>query len=390
MKHNTMLRRGYVTACLTLSLICAAGAEDVKPSILTNLTVNFYGYIKLDTAYNSSMTNQPNYVKWAESEAVKMRDDEFIMTANETRFGFDFKGPDVDSMKTSGKIEGEFFSGLGTENKAAFALRHAYVQMSWPESKTSLLLGQTWDVISPLNPATLVYHVYWWAGNIGYRHPQIRLTQGMGKAELQVAVSRTVGQADAFIPTASDTGVDSGLPTAQGRLAISGTLLTDKKTTLGISGHYGLEEYDLAANGSNLRYESKSGNVDLTMPITSKLMLKGELFAGTNMDDYLGGIAQGINTTKTTAIPTSGGWATLTLGPTGKCTYTVGYCGEAVDTDYLSNGNRARNTAMFANAVYDVSSALQLGVEIASWETTYVNTDGGKATRGQFSAKYKF
>lgn len=390
MKSNTLFHRGYLIACMALLMAFPAVAEDVKPSILTNLNVNFYGYIKLDTAFNSSMTNQPNYVKWVESEVRKMRDDEFIMTANETRFGFDFKGPDVDSMKTSGKIEGEFLSGLGSENKAAFALRHAYVQLSWPGNKTSILFGQTWDVISPLNPSTLVYHVYWWAGNIGYRHPQIRLTQGMGNAELQVAVSRTVGQADAFISAASDTGADSGLPTAQGRLAYSTTLLTDKKTTLGISGHYGLEEYDLAANGSNLRYESKSGNVDLSMPLTSKLALKGEIFTGTNMDDYLGGIAQGINTTKTAPIPTSGGWATLTLGPVAKCNYTVGYCGEAVDSDYLSNGNRSRNTAMFANAIYDVSSALQLGVEIASWETTYVNTDSGKATRGQFSAKYKF
>ena len=37
-----------------------------------------------------------------------------------------------------------------------------------------LLVGQTWDVISPLNPDMLMYSVGWDGGNIGYRRAQVR------------------------------------------------------------------------------------------------------------------------------------------------------------------------------------------------------------------------
>ena len=36
------------------------------------------------------------------------------------------------------------------------------------------LVGQTWDVISPLYPGMLMYSVGWDGGNIGYRRAQVR------------------------------------------------------------------------------------------------------------------------------------------------------------------------------------------------------------------------
>ena len=35
-------------------------------------------------------------------------------------------------------------------------------------------MGQTWGVVAPLVPGTIMYSVYWGAGNIGYRRAQIR------------------------------------------------------------------------------------------------------------------------------------------------------------------------------------------------------------------------
>ena len=61
-------------------------------------------------------------------------------------------------------------------------LRHAYVEVENEDFR--LLAGQTWDVISPLNPGMLMYSVGWEAGNIGYRRAQFR-------AERYVAISDT-------------------------------------------------------------------------------------------------------------------------------------------------------------------------------------------------------
>ena len=54
-------------------------------------------------------------------------------------------------------------------------------------STFTILGGQTWDVISPLNPRSLNYSVYWWAGNIGYRRPQVRLTKGMNFSRWKIS-----------------------------------------------------------------------------------------------------------------------------------------------------------------------------------------------------------
>ena len=167
---------------------------DHKP-LWSSLDIQFYGYIKADAAYDSSRVTTGNYIVYVDNEASNNNDNEFNLTANETRLGFNFTGPKNDTMVTSGKVEFDFFGNYAEENKAKIQMRHAYMQFAWPKSGWSLLAGQTWDVISPLNPSTLNYTVLWDAGNIGYRRPQIRLTKetalaGATTLTLQGALAR--------------------------------------------------------------------------------------------------------------------------------------------------------------------------------------------------------
>jgi hypothetical protein len=94
------------------------------------------------------------------------------MTANETRLGAKIKGPNVDGMEISGRVETDFYGGGAAENKPNLMMRHAYIELGWPHEKFSILAGQTSDVISPLVPTTLNYSVCWWVGNMAGR-PQI-------------------------------------------------------------------------------------------------------------------------------------------------------------------------------------------------------------------------
>ncbi|MDP8245685.1 MAG: DcaP family trimeric outer membrane transporter [Candidatus Hinthialibacter antarcticus] len=347
---------------------------------------NLYGYVKLDASYDDSRLQPGNYALYALSDSSGSDDDEFNVTANQSRLGFDLIGPTIGNAETGGKIEFDFYGG-GAENKAHMRMRHAYAQIDWPEYEMSLLAGQTWDVISPLVPATLNFPVAWSAGNIGARRPQLRLTKNYSMTEstdllLQAAITRTIGDDVA----GQDTGSDSGFPGVQGRLAYSFPLLTDKPTTIGVSGHYGQEEHD----GINKDLDTWSLNVDVDFPIWERIGLKGEFFTGTNLDTYFGGILQGVNTTIGEELPTTGGWAALSVTPMDKVNLNFGATYESPDDFYVMTDGRTQNSSYFGNIYYMFDPSLILGFEASYWDTKYKDLDDGDALRFQTSVIYKF
>jgi hypothetical protein len=125
---------------------------DAMPKMVwSNLDIQLYGYLKLDAAYDSSRINNGNYGKWVENESINADDDQFNMTANESRLGMIITGPENGQMKTSGRVEMDFFGpGDGiTENQGRLMMRHAYMKLDWPDDRFNIIAGQTSDVISP-------------------------------------------------------------------------------------------------------------------------------------------------------------------------------------------------------------------------------------------------
>ena len=371
----------------------SAVAESAKPAVRSKYPVDFYGYIKLDAAYDTSRTSVGNFARWVESEATNDDDNKFNITARQSRFGLKLSGPEVGRAKTSGRVEVDFYEG-GSENKNRLMMRHAYFQMDWPDYDFSLLAGQTSDVISPLVPSTINYPVAWWAGDIGYRRPQVRLTKGFevgeeSRLQFQVAAARTIGDDGPFGST-WDTGEDAGFPTVQGRAAWSFPLLGGRKTTLGVSGHYGQEEYDLDESDDNEDLDTWSANLDLTLPLCDWLTFKGELWTGENLDAYLGGIAQGVNKTTLEEIESTGGWAALSFGPFDQWRFNVGGSIDDPDDNDLNDGDRSQNLSYWGNVLYDLNEAVQLGLELSYWDTEYKNQEDGDSVRIQSSLTYKF
>jgi len=369
-----------------------AVAPGGKPAMRSSYPIELRGYIKFDAAYDTSRVSTGNFARWVESEATNDNDDELNVTANQSRFGLFFDGPDSPDLKTSGRVEVDFFGG-GPENKSHLMMRHAYLQLDWPDSDFSLLAGQTSDVILPLLPSTLNYTVGWWAGNPGYRRPQLRLTKGFKVSDdsrlvLQAAAARTIGDSTAFSP--GDTGEDAGIPSIQGRMALSFPCLAEKKATVGVSGHWGQEEFDTDAMDDHEDLDTWSANVDLVLPISSWLTLKGEVFTGENLDAYLGGIGQGVNMTTLEEIETTGGWAALTIGPFDKWTFNVGGGLDDPDSGDLNDGDRSRNLSIFANMKYKINKAVQWGFEVSRWETDYKGIEDGQSYRFQTSFIYSF
>lgn len=383
-------------------LTAAAGAPQpastdlaTKKSLWSSLDVQFYGYIKADAMWDSSRVTTGNYVIFV--DAGGENDHEFNLTARQTRFGVRIKGPQMDGVQTSGLIEGDFYGVGGAENKSLFRMRHAYLQLDWPQ-QFSILAGQTWDVISPLYPETLNLTVLWDGGNIGHRHPQIRVSKTLDLDEetnlqLAGAVSRTIGDTDemAGAPLA---GEDAGFPTLQGRVGLTFPWFGIKPTALGLSGHWGQEDY--AGFGT---FDSWSLNLDVMQPVNKCLTVKAEAYVGENLDNYFGGIGQGVRLTRNAAgtvtgvfnsIGDQGGWVAAALTPGQAWRFNVGFGIDDVDNADVAAGARTQNRSIFANAIYAINTNADVGFEISHWRTNYRAAAAVDDLRLQASFIYKF
>ena len=357
-----------------------------------------YGYVKLDMAYDAQATDDGNFARWVASEDVRRNDDQFSITARETRVGLELSGPELCGATVSGRIEVDFYGG-GTENNTQMKMRHAYVQLVWPDCKVTLLAGQTWDVIHPQNIPTINYTVGWWCGNVGFRRPQLRLSKGFGLGScttglLEVAAVRTVtGRNTPFTPTFEDTGEDAGWPTLQGRISVTHEIAKGQSLIVGASGHWGHEEFDLDAAGTSRDFETWSLGADFVLPLGSAFTLKGEIWFGRNMDAYLGGIAQGMNLAVAGAeheLDAQGGWLALQHAVSPCLTLAIGGGIDDPDDADLAAGMRSHNAFGFVNGWLRPVPRVGFGLELSWWITEYVGLAQGDSLRVQFAVKYDF
>lgn len=278
-------------------------------------------------------------------------------------------------------------------------LRHAFIEGK--SGTWGFLLGQTHDPISQQGTDTLDYFYRWDSGNIGYRRPQIRISKDWffgdnKKVFTQAGVMRTV--ADNFASTTSTTstkedvlqkgGEDAGWPTTWARLGYSMPSL-NKELLIALSGHYGKEDVRFGDNNHQY-FPSWSGNLEVVIPLPKGFSFKGEGFMGENMDAYLGGIAQGVNSTLRKAIKAAGGWVQLGWDANPKLRFNAGYSVDNPKDSDLSNNDRSRNTSLWGNAYYNILPKLTIALEVSRWRTEYKNGPDGDNVRTHLSTIYKF
>ncbi len=373
-----------VVALALLALGCfaaSAAAADAGPAY----GFKFSGYFKADFAYDQTRVNSGNYALYVTERSPLNAPDNDVMsiTARESRFGLDFWWEE-NEIRTDARLEFDFY-GLGVspaslnsmENKAAPMLRHAYMKLT--KGHWSLLAGQTSDIISPLAPRTANYTVLWDQGNIGYRRPQLRVSTWTGlsdnaKVFAAAGLFRTLGgdlDGDKI-----DDGADSGIPTFEGRLAMSSKIRENGTMELGVSGHYGTEEYPSGRGSKSI--ESWSGNVDLRIAPCERTEITCELFVGADLGAYYGGVGQTVNP-MWAEIGSKGGWAELSFKAADGLWLNAGYGIDNPDEDdFVIPADEAavrsfigRNSNMFASVMYDLTSTVTAMVELSQLKTKY-------------------
>jgi len=353
-----------------------------------------YGYIKLDASVDSAAIDPGNFARWVANPALETDHTHFNITARQTRLGLWVLGPEEKSFQVRGRVEIDFYGGGGGENRNGVMLRHAYVQVDWQNRDLRLIAGQTSDIISPLVPRTVNYTVAWWSGNIGYRRPLVSLTKnfkfgdgGSGLA-LTGGVSRTIG--DDFKPfEPGDAGSDSGLPTAQGRAAYTWTM-GGRSGALGFSGHWGQEDIGPEMGLEDPEFDSWSTNLDVSIPLGGKATFKAEAFNGKNLDDYFGGVGQGINLALDREVESVGGWASVEFDPTDKARFAGGVGIDDPEDADLADGSRSLNRSVWGNFFYDFTDYLSTAWEVSYWATKYKGEEEGTAFRLQGALIFSF
>jgi len=358
-----------------------------------------YGYIWMVGGYNSSRLSNASYGIFVISDALQ-GEDEAIYDARNTRLGLDVAGPRLACMhcaKSGGKIEIDFQNVSSTANRGAILLRHAYVEVK--DDDFRLLAGQTWDIISPLNPPVLMYSVGWGIGNIGYRRAQFRAERYLhvgNSSKLTLQSSINCGAVSDFATDATASGFPPGWPSFQGRLAW--TQGECHPWTLGVSGHIGEQEFDFDDNDDGIidrddvSANTWSFNVDLNVPVTDRLTFSGEYFVGSNLGTFLGGIVQGVDRATGDSIRSHGGWFGLHYRWNDGWHSGFGFgMDDPNDNDLTTGGSQRRyNHWYWGNLVYNVTDQFRIGVEVSQWRTLYTGLAPGDATRVELMVKYGF
>lgn len=349
------------------------------------IRVTPYGLLWANMWFATSRTNPGSFTLWV------FADDEggepaFELDARRSRIGFEVVGPDVQihgrRFDSRGAIELDFFGQFLTENRADVRLRDAYWEAVNDEWR--FLIGQTWDVISPLRPGMLNFTVGWAGGNIGFRRTQFRVEHANRinmrfSHRLEASLNQNIVDDFQTEPGVRRESVE--FPVVMARYAITYSLGKNCEAVLGISGHYGQTGFDfLRSSGRplelpptlNAHFNSWSGNIDFELPLLADLDLRGEFFHGANLSPFLGGIGQGVCPCLRQPIHSTGGWLELVKSWTRT---TRSHFGTGIEDPANSDllVGRSMNQFIFGNFIWQVTPELSTGTELNWWRTLYID-----------------
>lgn len=445
------MRRFLVTLLALCLLLAGPGAfaeekkaaDAPKPAetktsetMMTKLgnMITFYGFLRLDIGFDTSRTNYGNWAFWVmpnksfdrqmagSIERVNPGNDaEISINPRLSRFGFNFKAPDITKIaaQLTGQLELDFYGGDVTRDdwKAIPRWRQAWLALTWDWAQ--LKAGQMSDLMSPMYPRIDGNGGGWFMGNVGLRRPALQLTfnpkltdqnhrlwiQGslarpgsLDSLDLDVTdvVNAGVKESTGFVGDGNLDGEDSGVPMVMWRLAFSGPLWNAKPFTIGASGHWQRYQYrynqwdssSLVFNKNSMSYFGYSVNAELSLPIMEWWDLRSEFYWGENTQDIFGGIGQGINREASfdasgnflgvKGVRSLGFWVDTTIHYWPLWAVTLGYMADMPDDDTLPSKNykliettRYKNQGIYLNNEFHLGSGFMVGLEYIAMMTEY-------------------
>jgi hypothetical protein len=359
--------------------------------------LKFYGFMRLDMDMDSQRPNSgldPLFITSPDSRVGgKPNNGLYTMSPRFTRFGIDFSGPRISALGDavlSGKLETDFDNG-GTESREIIRIRLAYLKLNW--GAFSVLAGQDWDTYSPLIPTVDNETTLWNAGNIGDRRPQFRAAYSPKIGNGRIDIAASVGLTGAIDSSDLDgngvlDGQESGKPDVQARVGFAHPLwVTDQMASVGISGVYGWLNTARPVAGK-FGFRAQALNIDYTLPLWTRLSLRGEGWWGRNMSDFRGGAGQGLNLATGQPIRGRGGWSELAVKINKFWSVYPGFSSDdPVDRD-VPNGGRTRNHVWYVGNRFSLGHNFLIGADYLNWITDYKGLARGLDNRVNIFFQY--
>lgn len=402
-KMPAVRMRAVCAVCAILAWAAAAEAAHAAPQTPAPPVaegppeasrLQFYGFIREDLILDDSRPDSaqsPLFILSEPAHADASRT--YTVHPRLTRLGMNLSGPALEPLggaRLSGKLEMDFQNG-GRDSRAIPRYRHAYMLLDW--TSTSVLIGQTFDVISPLFPSVNADTLMWNAGNLGDRRPQVRATHQRAAGRAGWSIAAAAGLTGAVDQQDLDgDGIRDGeaapMPSVQTRIGVTWPAGA-RRLAAGVWAH-GSRQTVAGAVAGETRFASHAVGVDLELPLGTRGVVRGELWTGRNLPDIRGGIGQGINRGTGQEIGSRGGW--FEIGGELSTRYAVfaGYSLDSPNADEVPAGGRTQNGAWFLASRFTVGRPFAVGVDYLRWRTEYRGLPAGTDNRINAYAIYNF
>lgn len=364
---------------MAFCLLCA-GIVLLRLPVFADITLvdtdknklQLYGFFKLDAAFQDGGVNGLTFPRYAVAG-----DGSLYLSATHTRFGFKYAGtPLANGMNVAAVLEFDFFdTATPTQMKPRF--RQGYFTLG--RKGHSLLLGQAWDLFSPLGPTTLMINGYLWqTGNLGFRHAQVRYAYATPRFDLAFSLS----------DPATAGGWSAKMPVLQSRLGIK--LGKGGKHQLGLSGIYGRE--DVSPSGSAFTgnaVDVAGAALDWNLPLCRHLALKGEYASGANLAYVMsrGGYYLATEVPALKGKKSSSFWSEILLSR-GKWNGWLGYAFEdLVKEEQLAASDLKKTDTLLAGIQFAPGSGVSFGLEYALFTSRFLQSEKETTSQVMLSAQ---
>lgn len=292
-----------------------------------------------------------------------------------TRLGLNVTAPESSALpgvKVTGVFEMDFQNTYVLENDADVELRKAYIQLQ--NDDFMFMIGQTWELLSPLYPTALNWGCGTAGGNFGFRRPQVRFDRYFqrhnGRFAIQTCILSSSTSNFSVADGAAYTGKMGRYPEFQLRLERTWKE-TDlwKSAMFAVGAKIGDKEYVM--DNDEFHRTSWAFTADTKVRLTDKFFFLGEFYVGELLAVNCAAIMQDLNTQTREDVGSTGGWLAFGWDITPELHYSIGYSIDNVWNSRICPGMKAKNHFIFTNISRDITKSLNIGFEYEYYETEY-------------------
>lgn len=308
----------------------------------------------------------------------------FDAHARQSYVGGMFTGPKVGDLQTGAQILTFFQNDSLSTDDYGMLVYYAYGELKNEDWRVSAGLQQ--DVFNPVSPTVVYLTKMYGSGNTGSYRGQLRLERFFqSDDDLGLTFTGALSEPVATLVTNNVGRIeeDNGWPNIEGRVEVGfGSLQAIRGSQvrpfeIGLSGVVGQTRTTRTVLGPPAALPPRAVidtwglGVDMEWQPNDWYGARGEFYTGQALGEYNGGVTQSVNSDTLAEIQSMGGFGEVFCYLSDEVHVHVGYgIDQPQDSDLAPTQIRSNQT-YFMNWVWDLSKAVQLGLEVDYRETEY-------------------